>query len=258
MQLSKLIGKPVLTRAGDRLGYVVAARPTRDMKKLSCLICADAEEETFILPMRAVLAAEDAVIAGNARADAPTGVPCPIGKHAYASTGESLGRLCDVEIGETPVFFIQGEREIRCEADRVALGENAIVYPTAAERRPIPAQRKSAPRPAKRRAPTQAQAQNEDTVSAPTAQKPPETPIAHETSAAPLPSAQPQPSAAPQEGYRIDRTNLLGRRVKKSVYDAAGNPVALAGERITPETIARARRKNRLLALTVNTLTNIL
>ena len=57
--------------------------------------------------------------------------------------------------------------------------------------------------------------------------------------------------------YRLDRTNLLGRRVKRSVYDEHGEPVALAGERITPEVIARARRGNRLLALTVNTLTNL-
>ena len=54
-----------------------------------------------------------------------------------------------------------------------------------------------------------------------------------------------------------DRTNLLGRRVKRSVYDEHGAPIATAGERVTPEMIAAARRKNRLLALTVNTLTNL-
>ena len=54
-----------------------------------------------------------------------------------------------------------------------------------------------------------------------------------------------------------DLPNLLGRRVKRSVFDETGAPVALAGERITPDTVAKARRKNKLLALTVNTLTNI-
>ncbi len=55
----------------------------------------------------------------------------------------------------------------------------------------------------------------------------------------------------------LNRCNLLGKRVKRSVFDAFGFPVALAGERITPELLNAARRRNLLLALTVNTLTNI-
>ena len=68
---------------------------------------------------------------------------------------------------------------------------------------------------------------------------------------------QSAPEPPRRDGFRINRTNLLGRRVKKSVYDETGAPIALAGERITPETITKARRKNKLLALTVNTLTNL-
>lgn len=74
---------------------------------------------------------------------------------------------------------------------------------------------------------------------------------------APPSMSEARPSKTHAEGFRIDRTNLLGRRVKRSVYDETGTPIAVAGERITPQTIALARRKNRLLALTVNTLTNL-
>ena len=53
----------------------------------------------------------------------------------------------------------------------------------------------------------------------------------------------------------LNHTNLLGRKVKKSVYDDYGIAIALAGERITPAVLARARRAGRLLALAMNTLT---
>ena len=44
--------------------------------------------------------------------------------------------------------------------------------------------------------------------------------------------------------------------MKRNVFDDGGNPVARAGERITAETLRRARLKNRLLTLAVNTLTD--
>ena len=63
--------------------------------------------------------------------------------------------------------------------------------------------------------------------------------------------------AAPSKTHfqLLNHTNLLGRKVKKSVYDDYGIAIALAGERITPAVLARARRAGRLLALAVNTLT---
>lgn len=53
------------------------------------------------------------------------------------------------------------------------------------------------------------------------------------------------------------RVGLLGKQVKRTVYDGEGNPLILANERITAETLQRARKHNRLLQLTVNTLTNL-
>ena len=73
-------------------------------------------------------------------------------------------------------------------------------------------------------------------------------------------SASSPESAEPQEQtvkFELGTRNLLGKRVVRSVYDAQGEIVALAGDRITPEVLSRARRKGRLLALTVNTLTNV-
>lgn len=246
MQLSTLIGKPVLTRAGDRLGYVTAALLTRDMKKISSLLCADDDEEEFCIPARAILSAADAVIAGGARLKAPTGIASPIGKPAYTHTGEALGTLTDVELGDEPALLIaSGATTLRCAAACATIGETVIVYPSAAERRPASARHGHAPKKTENTRTMSAQRRSEPTMPADDGvQAPPSMPEA-------------KPSKTHAEGFRIDRTNLLGRRVKRSVYDETGTPIAVAGERITPQTIALARRKNRLLALTVNTLTNL-
>lgn len=246
MQLSTLIGKPVLTRAGDRLGYVTAALLTRDMKKISSLLCADDDEEEFCIPARAILSAADAVIAGGARLKAPTGIASPIGKPAYTHTGEALGTLTDVELGDEPALLIaSGATTLRCAAACATIGETVIVYPSAAERRPASARRGHTPKKTENTRTMSAQRRSEPTMPADGGiQSPPSMPEA-------------KPSKTHAEGFRIDRTNLLGRRVKRNVYDETGTPIAVAGERITPQTIALARRKNRLLALTVNTLTNL-
>lgn len=136
MLISSLVGKTVLSRSGERFGYVLALRPTRDMKKLSCLVCADEDEEEFFLPARAVLSVEDAVIAGRQRTNAPTGIPSPIGSPVYTHTGEQLGTITDIDTGDSPalILFSNGE-EHRIDVSCAAMDETVIVYPTAEDRR---------------------------------------------------------------------------------------------------------------------------
>lgn len=277
MLISSLPGKAVLTRSGEWLGYVVALTLTRDMKKLSCLICADAEEEEFLLPARAVLSAGDAVIARRQRAERATGVPSPIGRQVFSHTGEELGVIADVDTGEDPALIVRGEEERRVAVLCAAMDQTVIVYPTPEERRAASGTRsktRSAPKPkpqpapkaASEAAPEGAPNPKRMPVPSPVPQPlpqpapfpaPPVQPAPSDTdSTAPQSAPSPAPSAEANV-WRIDRTNLLGRRVKRSMFDDAGKPVALAGERITPETLKRARRHNRLLALTVNTLTNL-
>ena len=246
MQISSLVGKTVLSRSGEWLGYVDALRLTRDMKKLSCLVCADGEEEEFYIPARAVISAEDAVIAGRQRAASPTGVSCPVGRPVYTHTGEFCGVIADMVPGDAPELVIMGVGEARrVPVACAALGETAIVYPSAEEKRRAGGRTSGAKtgsgRPAGKRAETPKSVRAEESAVRPSDPE----------------KTKQQPVPEPGREYRLDRTNLLGRRVKRSVYDEHGEPVALAGERITPEVIARARRSNRLLTLTVNTLTNL-
>ena len=267
MLISSLVGKTVLSRSGERFGYVLALRPTRDMKKLSCLVCADEDEEEFFLPARAVLSVEDAVIAGRQRTNAPTGIPSPIGSPVYTHTGEQLGTITDIDTGDSPalILFSNGE-EHRIDVSCAAMDETVIVYPTAEDRRSAGSRRTrlatSGRTSAKKTSTTSAEksasnnkVQQQKNI-APVQQFPKIQPRQPEPLAT---SSKVSQSAASTQtnSYQLNRTNLLGKRLKKSVFDDQGKPIALAGERITPEILARARRSNRLLELTVNTLTNL-
>lgn len=267
MLISSLVGKTVLSRSGERFGYVLALRPTRDMKKLSCLVCADEDEEEFFLPARAVLSVEDAVIAGWQRTNAPTGIPSPIGSPVYTHTGEQLGTITDIDTGDSPalILFSNGE-EHRIDVSCAAMGETVIVYPTAEDRRSAGSRRT--------RLATSGRTSAKKTSSAPAEKSANINKNTQQKNIAPVQEfpkiqpRQPEPLAMSSEvsqsaastqtnSYQLNRTNLLGKRLKKSVFDDQGKPIALAGERITPEILARARRSNRLLELTVNTLTNL-
>ena len=238
MQLSSLIGKQILSPAGEVLGYVKGAYLGKNFLKLSALVCIDGDEEEFYLPARAILAAEDAVIAGKARLEKPTGAPCPVGKTAYTEKGEYLGLVTDFLYGEegvTPVL-IASKDGVRTPlpVDLTTVGETVILRDAASIK---PARVRAAKKPAAEKAP----------------KAPPKEPV-KET---PPPPAPKQPTETAQV-INFNRWNLLGRTLKKTVYDSFGVPIALAGEKITPEILRRARRSNRLLQLTVNTLTNIL
>lgn len=267
MLISSLVGKTVLSRSGERFGYVLALRPTRDMKKLSCLVCADEDEEEFFLPARAVLSVEDAVIAGRQRTNAPTGIPSPIGSPVYTHTGEQLGTITDIDTGDSPalILFSNGE-EHRIDVSCAAMDETVIVYPTAEDRRSAGSRRTrlatSGRTSAKKT--SSASAEKSANINKNTQQKniapAQEFPKIQPRQTEPLATSSKvsQPAASAQtNSYQLNRTNLLGKRLKKSVFDDQGKPIALAGERITPEILARARRSNRLLELTVNTLTNL-
>ncbi len=228
MQISNLISKPILSPAGESYGYVTDVRISRDYKKISCLICADREEEEFFLPCRAVLSIRDALIVSKARLSAPTGIPSPIGKTVYFYTGEALGYIADVVLSETEESLLVIASEGGTTTSPVSLAavaETVVLYPSeklkAAARKHATAKKatpnRSKKQPAKKKEPAEKQQEHSFVV--------------------------------------LNGTNLLGRYVQKNVYDKTGALIATVGEKITPAILSRARRAGKLLALTVNTLT---
>ena len=251
MQITSLIGKQLLSPAGETPGYVLQAFLSRDGKKISCLRCANGDDEEFILPARAILSCSYAIVAGSTRIPSPTGMPAPVMLPVYDQCGESLGTVADYVTATDEPLFVVVKNGIRTEypLSRALLGDTLVIYPSSAEKRRAAAKRK----------------RNETETDAARAAKPPKQkapiPPAPVSAAVPPQKELPEredPNKPTANDYSFNRLNLLGRRVKKSVFDGFGSPVALAGERITPAVISLARRSNRLLELTVNTLTNVL
>ncbi len=252
MQISNFIGKPVLSPGGEAFGYVTDVRLSRDYKKPLCLVVADSEEEEIYLPQRTVRAVSDAVIAGKARLTTPTGIPSPVGKHAYTGGGKLLGTVSDVCFGEEPCLIVtEGNTADMVPISRVSVMESVIIYESAEERALMKKSlRESRPEGARKRRESVAGTKRE------VPHRPGEEPAENVPYLVP-PMREPGPDVAdpPAPKGFADRTNLLGRYVKRAVYDNAGRPIAQAGECVTPALLSAARRAGKLLALTVNTLT---
>lgn len=220
MQLSSLIGKPVLSPAGGTLGYVKSVYLAKNLNAILSLVCVDGEEEEFYLPARAVLGADDAVIAGNARLNAPTGNPCPLGKPVYTKEGAFLGTVSEVTLGEESALTVSKEGIATVfPADRLSLGDAVIVSPKCGKR---------------------------------TARK--ATAVAEETAPAPVKEndCEGRSESLCKGCELLTDKNLLGKRVKRTMCDENGRAFVSAGERITPSVIRAAAVRNRLLELSAN------
>lgn len=231
MQLTSLIGKPVLSPTGDRCGYIVEARPDRTMKKLACLVCADENEELFYVPARAVLSSLDAVLIGRTRLDAPSGVPSPVGRPVYSHGGEALGLVNDLVLGERPALSVEGILHGSIPLSLVCIGESVILYPDEAARRRAEGKRRG-----------------KETASRKRPEKSAQGPAADAPSDAQISPVGPTPLAV-----RLNRTDLLGRTVQTTVFTPEGQTIARAGEHVTPEILGAARRANCLLRLAAGT-----
>lgn len=138
MELSSLAGLPVLTQAGERLGYVLCAYIGKDFA-LSSLLCSDDEEEEFSLPADALLSAADAALVLPRREAAPSGAPCPVARPAFDESGTFLGRVTAFET-EGALLTLTGGRTLA--AKDVSFSEAVIVHEA---KRPIKRSKKKNP-----------------------------------------------------------------------------------------------------------------
>ena len=240
MEVSTMIGAEIFSPAGEKLGYVKSVYLSKDRKKITCLLCVDegesGEDDEFIMPFKAVLSVKDVVIARKMRIEKVTGSPVPVGINAYSDTGEALGTLCEILVGDGGPVYIVTKNGVRTSYPdgSVIIGEALMIAPPGTK-----------------------------TGARSTAKKGKgKTKTASASTAKGGSDKEPAPSEfAPLMNLTgpagIDRLNLLGRQVKITVYDKSGEVIASSGQRITPEILSLARKNNLLLRLTVNTLTNI-
>ncbi len=236
MQISNIIGKQIFSPTGELLGVCLNAYVARDLSKLTALSCADSEDEEFCLPTRAIRSTQDAIIATPLRMYAPKGIPAPIGKSVYSPSGELLGAVCDLILDEQSSLLVHkdGKKQVYPIAHVVA-GKKITIYPSA-QHSPLakPSSTKKHLKKATR-----------------VAVREPQPPTVSDA------TEKPDITNTPPIVTPLHRLDLLGRTVKKSVFTTDGTLLIAAGERVTNQLLAKARRHNRLLQLTVNTLTNL-
>lgn len=238
MEVSTMIGTEIFSPSGEKLGYVKTVYLSKDRKKITCLLCvdeSDKEEEAddeFVMPFRAVLSVKDVVIAKKSRISKTVGAPAPIGVSVYTDTGEALGSLCEILVGDGGPFYIVTKNGVRTTYpdDMVTIGE-ALMVSTESGKKSAALAVEEAPAVIPSPAPAMGYSLGDIDFSA--------------------------VLNAANTGAGLDRLNLLGRQVKITVRDKNGEPIVMSGEKITPEILSLARKNNLLLRLTVNTLTNI-
>lgn len=219
MKLSFLIGKPVISLAGESLGYVKQAYVSKNFDKLATLLCVDGEEEEFLLPAHAVVGARDAVIAQDRRLKSASGVPSPVGTGVFDSAGNFLGGAEELDLSEGVLTVVCGSgRAIFPAAYLRSNGATVVCDQPCARKK---ARKKDENGPKK-----EIRMQKNDT-----------------------PPAE-MPSPVTESG----EPGLLGKQVKKTVAGENG-PIANAGEKVTPALLKKAHEHNRLLGLAANTLT---
>lgn len=116
--VSELLGKPLITRGGERIGYVKNVQTDRAVRRIRNLECCDEEEEEFLLPLSATEAGKDAVVVRS-----PAARPCkncisaPLGMTVYSADGEELGRLADLALEEGNIvrLLLSGGQSIAAE-----------------------------------------------------------------------------------------------------------------------------------------------
>lgn len=116
--VSELLGKPLITRGGERIGYVKNVQTDRAVRRIRNLECCDQEEEEYLLPLSATEAGKDAVVVRS-----PAARPCkncisaPLGMTVYSADGEELGRLADLALEEGNIvrLLLSGGQSIAAE-----------------------------------------------------------------------------------------------------------------------------------------------
>lgn len=95
--VSDWIGKPLLTRGGECIGYVKNVQTDRALRRVRNLECVDGEsEEEFLLPASAVAHwGRGALVAARRAQGCKNCLPAPFGIAVYSETGEALGPVDD-------------------------------------------------------------------------------------------------------------------------------------------------------------------
>ena len=270
--VSDYIGMPLLTRGGERIGYVKNVQTDKNLTRVRNLECCDEEEEEFILPLSAIASfGEGATVVKSPTANGCKNcLPAPIGREAYSTEGAPLGHVRD--FGREGVLLrtlvLSDGREI--DTARIAgvtdtvlvdLSEDFVPKPVARAKRKkkSPGQEADhacranadckADSPAERSAGGQSASADgaEEVLTVRAAFSPSrdaESEIAADAAETDTESKAPARKAA-------GRGLLTGKILPQDLPDARGNVLARAGTVVNADVIRTAMRHDKLFELTL-------
>ena len=270
--VSDYIGMPLLTRGGERIGYVKNVQTDKNLTRVRNLECCDEEEEEFILPLSAIASFGEGatVVKSPAAKGCKNCLPAPIGREAYSTEGAPLGHVRDFgrEGALLRTLVLSDGREI--DAARIAgvtdtvlvdLSEDFVPKPVARAKRKEknPCQDAEhacranadcrADSPAGRSAGGQSASADgaEEVLTVRAAFSPSrdaESEIAADAAETDTESKAPARKAA-------GRGLLTGKILPQDLLDARGNVLARAGTAVSADVIRTAMRHDKLFELTL-------
>lgn len=270
--VSDYIGMPLLTRGGERIGYVKNVQTDKNLTRVRNLECCDEEEEEFILPLSAIASFGEGatVVKSPAAKGCKNCLPAPIGREAYSTEGAPLGHVRDFgrEGALLRTLVLSDGREI--DAARIAgvtdtvlvdLSEDFVPKPVARAKRKEknPCQDAEhacranadcrADSPAGRSAGRQSASADgaEEVLTVRAAFSPSrdaESEIAADAAETDTESKAPARKAA-------GRGLLTGKILPQDLLDARGNVLARAGTAVSADVIRTAMRHDKLFELTL-------
>ncbi len=270
--VSDYIGMPLLTRGGERIGYVKNVQTDKNLTRVRNLECCDEEEEEFILPLSAIASFGEGatVVKSPAAKGCKNCLPAPIGREAYSTEGAPLGHVRDFgrEGALLRTLVLSDGREI--DAARIAgvtdtvlvdLSEDFVPKPVARAKRKekSPCQDAEhacranadcrADSPAGRSAGGQSASADgaEEVLTVRAAFSPSrdaESEIAADAAETDTENKAPARKAA-------GRGLLTGKILPQDLLDARGNVLARAGTAVSADVIRTAMRHDKLFELTL-------
>ena len=270
--VSDYIGMPLLTRGGERIGYVKNVQTDKNLTRVRNLECCDEEEEEFILPLSAIASFGEGatVVKSPAAKGCKNCLPAPIGREAYSTEGAPLGHVRDFgrEGALLRTLVLSDGREI--DAARIAgvtdtvlvdLSEDFVPKPVARAKRKEKNPCQDAEHACRANADCRAdspagQSAGGQSASADGAEevltvraafspsRDAESEIAADAAETDTESKAPARKAA-------GRGLLTGKILPQDLLDARGNVLARAGTAVSADVIRTAMRHDKLFELTL-------
>lgn len=246
--IGEWIGKPLLTRGGERIGYIRSVQTDRALARVRNLECCDEEEGEFLLPVTAVERfGKDAAIV---RAPAPPYKDCvsaPFGMAVYSREGELLGRIDDFGREGTRVTSLLLTGGLCVPVGQLVSAADAAIVDRTGEitRRP-----RILCRPAARARAAQGEGGEREQAAA---EKGPaaDSAAAGDKAARELRAERERELRDRRPPGRLAGSALLtGKTLPGDLLDARGNLLAPRGTVVDADVIRRALRHNKLFALT--------